>query len=465
MTAVLRRRADIGRHLVERMGLDRPIIDLIYISFLGSVAAHVAGGGFSNKPVENLATLMLVFGLYTARFIILGSSIRLMFNKAPPFQLFFVLQFVLIPMRLILGLWNKEPHVYVATDFLLAVAAILVYVVSRADYERLLPMSDAEAFRGVFLTVSVMLFLGALPVTLAVAGVVVTIMGAVMVFLFAASRRPMWQAALGFIVLALCLLHVPRAFLLGIGFSALLIGLANIFWRTIVVGIVAVVSLAAYVILNFQTIPDLPPRLVQLGKIAQAAEQIDWRKVTFTEVLALADVAPSIHERVWEAQQVVITLNNQGTFAWIFGMGYGTSQDFTDAPDPTVANAAKAGGLAGGGLIHNVHLIIFEQLLRFGLLGLSIFLWIFWKMLQVYWRCRKVVMRTGKVTFDFMCILTVIGSYIYFQFASDWDIAFVAFGMLGYLDARFEFTHQAQLKRKQPSDLPDWDGDIVPEPA
>jgi len=462
MTAVLRRRPDIDRHLVERMGLNRPIVDLIYISFLGSVAAHVAGGGFSNKPIENLATMMLVLGLYGSRLILLAPRVRLLLKKPPPFQFFFVMQALLMPLRLALGLWNGEPRVYVATDFLLALTAIIVYVVSRAEYERLLPISDQQTFRGLYLATMIMLFLGALPVTLASPGVVVTMMGASMVFLFFATHRPLWQSLAGLAVLGACLVHVPRGMLLGIGTVAFLIALANIFWRSILLTIVGVVALATFIILNFQTLPNLPKRVVAIGEIVQAAEQVNWKKVSVEDVLALANVSPSIHERVWEAQQVVLALNKQGAFAWIFGMGYGTSLDFTDAPDPTVSNAAKAAGLLGGGLVHNVHLIIFEQLLRFGLLGLSIFLWVGWRMLQVYWRCRRVVLRNRKVTFDLVCIFTVIGSYIYFQFASDWDIAFVAFGILGYFDARFERIRQSQYQEK---DAAKCEGHAVASPA
>lgn len=419
------------------MGLKRPVTELIYISFLGSVASHIAGGGFENKPIENLATMMLALGLFVPRLILLAPQIRTFLRKPPPFQFFFVMQLLLMPMRFALGIMNGEPKIYIVTDLLLAATAVLIYVVSRAEYERLLPIPDEESFRGLYLTVLSMLFLGALPVTIASPGVVVTILGVVMVFLFTTSHRPKWQSLLGFLIAGLCLIHVPRALFLGIATVGTLMAFAKIFWKTILSAILIVVALAAYVIANFQTIPNLPPRLVQLGEIAQAAETIDWSAVKPADFLTLASVSTSIHERVWEAQQVIEALNNKGGFAWTFGMGYGTSLNFTDAPDRAVRNAARGAGLNGGGLVHNVHLIIFEQLLRFGLLGLSIFLWMGIRLLKVYWRCRKVVIQQRRVTFDMVCILTLIGSYVYFQFASDWDIAFVAFAMIGYLDARF----------------------------
>lgn len=462
MTAVFKRRPDIGRHLMERMGLNRPIVDLIYISFLGSIAAHVAGGGFSNKPVENLATMLLVLALYVSRLYFLAPHIRVYLKNPPPFQFFFVMQTLLVPLRLFLGIWNGEPIIYVITDFMLAVTAIIVYVVSRADYQHALPIDDKQSFRGLYLTAMVMLFLGALPVTVASPGVVVTMLGATLVFLLFASHRPFWQPVAGFILLGACLAHVPRGMLLGIGTIALLIAFSNIFWRTILLGIAAVIALAAYIILNFQTIPNLPPRVIALGEIAQAAEKINWQQVTFTDVLALGNVSAGIHERVWEAEQVVLALNKHGPVAWVFGMGYGTSLDFSEAPDPTVSRAARGAGLLGKGLVHNVHLIIFEQLLRFGLLGAGIFLWLGWRMLQIYWRCRQVVLRNRKITFDLVCILTVIGSYVYFQFASDWDIAFIAFGILGYFDARFERIRQAQSRE---AGISAYGNQALPSPA
>ena len=125
MTAVFKRRPDIVRHLMERMGLNRPIVDLIYISFMGSIAAQVAGGGFSNKPVENLATMVLVLALYVSRLYFLAPHIRVHLKNPPPFQFFFVMQTLLVPLRLFLGIWNGEPIIYVFTDFMVAATAII----------------------------------------------------------------------------------------------------------------------------------------------------------------------------------------------------------------------------------------------------------------------------------------------------------------------------------------------------
>jgi hypothetical protein len=444
MTAILKRRPDIGHHIIERLGLQQPIVELIYLSFFGTVAGLVAGGGFSSKPIENLVNLLLVFGVFIPRLIISGRFIRPIFAEPPPFQFYFVMQALLMPMRFFQGLLYGAPPVYLVTDFLLALVSILIYVVSRAYYERILPIDDGRVFRILIPTVFIVVFLGSLPIIAARPSVVVSVMGASLVLLMATTRRPFWQTIAGAVILLLSITSVPRGFLIGVGVVTLLIAVSNIFWRTIFLGLGSALVLAASVLLNYQSIPNLPPRVVALGQLLHAAENLHWENLTFSEVVALGSVSASIHQRVWEAQLSVDALSKRGPFAWAFGLGYGTSLDMSNAPDATVRNEARATGLAGGGLVHNIHLIVFEQLLRFGLIGLALFLWLGARMFQVYWRCRRGVMRSRHITFDFLCILTLIGCYMYYQFASDWDIAFIAFGMLGYLDARFERVYRTE---------------------
>lgn len=463
MSAVLGSRSDLGPYLVRRLGFQQPIIELIYIAFVGSaIGGLAAGGGRASEPMQNLAQIVLIFGLYVPRLIARRRSIRLLLDTHPPFQFFFLTQALLIPVRFVIGVLNGSPRNYLFSDLLLAVTAILIYLVSRNEYRRLLPINDSDALGTLVPVVLILLFLGFLPVEIASPGGTVAIMGAIIVLLLAASRGPAWQAFIGLAIFAMYLVAVPRGFLIAIGLTAILIAFSNIFWRTILGVILLVTAIGSYAILNYKDLPFLPQRVLATGAIVEAAEGIDWTKLSFQDLLSAAQVSVAIHQRIYEAEKVVKTLDEGGPLAWALGKGFGACLNMSDAPDPAVRNANLKAGIANAGLVHAVHLMVFEQLFRYGLLGLSIFLWLGWRMIKVYRIVRKVIVKHRRITFDFLVSLTLIGSYVSFQFGAHWEVSFVGFALLGYLDARFDYVRNLKARSQASAAL---STDLSPQPA
>jgi hypothetical protein len=144
---------------------------------------------------------------------------------------------------------------------------------------------------------------------------------------------------------------------------------------------------------------------------------------SFTDI---TELSIPILQRIIEAK-LVLQAWLQTPVTFLFGLGSGATINNADMVDTTVSSNA----LLGGGAIHNIHILPFALIFKYGLLGIVLFVWL---TLIIYRSVVELLKNQRLTDIETISHLTVISIFIFALPASNYlwstPLFWIALGML-----------------------------------
>lgn len=322
-------------------------------------------GGFSLTPYIRLGLIAFTVLFFATDILKITIPLTINFTKIPYVNLFVYGWVLFAGLSILIGLFNKNPPLYIITDFIYTfLGALLFYVTTK---NKKITENNATFYIKLsrvlcFIAVCCIIFNLKAPALLLVLMVV-------LLYLNLLKNR----------FLDVLLLVIPYcALVISSNRSQLIVFLLMIFilflknFRyfftkksvlAIGIGAISIIVLLKEQLLNFA--------LLFVDKKSNIGFRINQLSIIFKEGIDYSNpFFVSISQRIVEAE-IVMNYWTQNILSFVFGMGSGATIDGSSVfSDGSVLNSA----LLGSGKIHNIHLLPFSLIFRYGFIGLLLFI-------------------------------------------------------------------------------------------
>ncbi|WP_282122583.1 hypothetical protein [Algibacter mikhailovii] len=319
--------------------------------------------GFTAIPFARLGIIVFTFFFLIKHILLLKIPIRLN-TKASIHSVFFGAWFVFTIIELFIGVVNKNPVLYIITDFIYIFFGLLLFLTFKQKRIKQLISIEEKTFLKYSYYIAaigyVLFFLGIkMPATLLIILVILTYIYVLdkkyfrVLILFTPYILEISRSNRTHLIVFLMMIFI--LFLRKVRERFNVIDLAFVFILTLGSIIFFLQDILNFIFVFVDANTNLGFRINQLIRVLENG--IDYSNPYFT----------SISQRVLEIQ-AVINYWTSDLYSFIFGSGLGGVLDGSEFTDTSVTNSA----LLGKEKIHNIHVLPFAFIFRYGLFGITL---------------------------------------------------------------------------------------------